>query len=275
MAKIKIENVVASTSLGEALDLQAIALALCGAEYEPEQFPGLIYRLKEPKTATLLFRSGKVVCTGAKSLEHVKMAIDIVAKQIEAAGIPIKKNPEIEVQNIVASSDLGAQINLNAIAISLGLEKVEYEPEQFPGLVYRIDVPKVVVLLFGSGKMVCTGAKSIDAVGKAVDIVTAKIEASGVKVDRNPEITVQNIVASSDLGAALNLNAIGIGLGLENVEYEPEQFPGLVYRIDVPKVVVLLFGSGKLVCTGARKPSDIEQAVEKITAELKAAGLLR
>src|SRR5437870_334548 len=141
VAKIKIENVVASTSLGEELDLQAIALALGGAEYEPGQFPGLIYRLKEPKTATLLFRSGKVVCTGAKSLEHVKTAIDMVAKQIEAAGIPIKKNPVIEVQNIVASSDLGTEINLNAIAISLGLEKVEYEPEQFPGLVYRIDVP--------------------------------------------------------------------------------------------------------------------------------------
>ena len=104
LAKIKIENVVASTSLGGELDLQAIALALGGAEYEPEQFPGLIYRLKEPKTATLLFRSGKVVCTGAKSLEHVRTAIDTVAKQIESAGIKIKRNPEIEVQNIVASS---------------------------------------------------------------------------------------------------------------------------------------------------------------------------
>src|SRR5437762_14267142 len=99
MAKIKIENVVASTSLGEELDLQAIALALGGAEYETEQFPGLLYRLKEPKTASLLFRSGKVVCTGAKSLEHGKQAIEIVAKQIEAAGIQIIKNPEIEVQN--------------------------------------------------------------------------------------------------------------------------------------------------------------------------------
>jgi len=110
MAVIKIENVVASTSLGGELDLQAIALALDGAEYEPEQFPGLIYRLKEPKTATLLFRSGKVVCTGAKSLEQVKTAISKVAKQIEAAGIVIKVEPKIEVQNIVASSDLGAQI---------------------------------------------------------------------------------------------------------------------------------------------------------------------
>src|SRR3989442_4600936 len=135
MAKIKIENVVASTSLGEELDLQAIALALGGAEYEPEQLPGLIYRLKEPKTATLLFRIRKVVCTGAKSLEHGKTAIDMVAKHIEAAGIPIKKNPVIEDQNIVASSDLGTEINLTAIAISLCLEKVEYEPEQFRDLV--------------------------------------------------------------------------------------------------------------------------------------------
>jgi len=180
LAKIKIENVVASTSLGEELDLQAIALALGGAEYEPEQFPGLIYRLKEPKTATLLFRSGKVVCTGAKSLEHVKMAIDIVAKQIEAAGIPIKKNPEIEVQNIVASSDLGTEINLNAIAISLGLEKVEYEPEQFPGLVYRIDEPKVVVLLFGSGKLVCTGARKPSDVEQAVEKITIELKAAGL-----------------------------------------------------------------------------------------------
>ncbi len=180
LAKIKIENVVASTSLGEELDLQAIALALGGAEYEPEQFPGLIYRLKEPKTATLLFRSGKVVCTGAKSLEHVKTAIDMVAKQIEAAGIPIKKNPVIEVQNIVASSDLGTEINLNAIAISLGLEKVEYEPEQFPGLVYRIDVPKVVVLLFGSGKLVCTGARKPSDVEEAVEKITQELKAAGL-----------------------------------------------------------------------------------------------
>src|SRR5438093_11683294 len=133
-AKIRIENVVASTSLGEELDLQASARALGGAEYEPEQFPGLIYRLKEPKTAILLFRSGKVVCTGAKSLEHVKTAIDLVTKQIAAAGVPVNKDPEIVVQNIVATSDLGAPIDLNAIAISLGGGKVEYEPEQFPGL---------------------------------------------------------------------------------------------------------------------------------------------
>jgi transcription initiation factor TFIID TATA-box-binding protein len=180
MAVIKIENVVASTSLGTELDLQAIVLALDGAEYDPEQFPGLIYRLKEPKTATLLFRSGKAVCTGGKSLAQVEIAISKVVEKIEAAGIVIKTKPKIEVQNIVASSDLGAKINLNSIAISLGLEKVEYEPEQFPGLVYRLDSPKVVVLLFGSGKLVCTGARKPEDVEIAVDKITQELKAAGL-----------------------------------------------------------------------------------------------
>lgn len=180
MAKIKIENVVASTTLGEDLDLQKISLALDGAEYEPEQFPGLIYRIKEPKTATLLFRSGKVVCTGAKSLADVKRAVMIVSKEVEKAGIKVFKNPQIEVQNIVASSDLESEINLNAIALSLGLEKVEYEPEQFPGLVYRLDDPKVVVLLFGSGKLVCTGAKKPEDVEKAVERIMAELRAASL-----------------------------------------------------------------------------------------------
>ncbi|NLK26279.1 MAG: TATA-box-binding protein [Euryarchaeota archaeon] len=180
MAKIKIENVVASTALGDELDLQAIALALDGAEYEPEQFPGLIYRLKEPKTATLLFRSGKVVCTGAKSLGEVKVAIHKVAKQLQEIGMKVTLEPKVEVQNIVASSDLEQEINLNAIAISLGLEKVEYEPEQFPGLVYRLDEPKVVILLFGSGKLVCTGAKKPQDADDAVAKISEELKSAGL-----------------------------------------------------------------------------------------------
>src|SRR5947209_5798337 len=83
---------------------------------------------------------------------------------------------------------------------------------------------------------------------------------------------IENVVASTSLGRELDLKAIA--LALCGSEYEPEQFPGLVYRIDEPKVVLLMFGSGKVVCTGARKPADVEKAVEKITAELKANGLL-
>jgi transcription initiation factor TFIID TATA-box-binding protein len=180
MAKYRIENVVASTSLGQELDLKAIALALGGSEYEPEQFPGLIYRIKDPKTAILLFRSGKVVCTGAKSLESVKTAIALVSKQIAAAGISVKKDPEIEVQNIVATSDLGAQVDLNTVAVTLGLTQVEYEPEQFPGLVYRLEDPKVVLLMFGSGKVVCTGARKPEDVERAVEKITAELKANSL-----------------------------------------------------------------------------------------------
>ncbi len=180
MAKMKIENVVASTALSSDLDLQAIALTLDGAEYEPEQFPGLIYRLKEPKTATLLFRSGKVVCTGARTVEDVRVAIRKVAKQLQSTGIEVDLDPPVVVQNIVASSDLGQEVNLNAIAISLGLEHVEYEPEQFPGLVYRLEEPKVVLLIFGSGKLVCTGAKEPRMVEEAVDKVAEELRAAGL-----------------------------------------------------------------------------------------------
>jgi len=180
MTRIRIENVVASTSLGDELDLQSIAFSLNGAEYEPEQFPGLIYRLKQPKTAILLFRSGKVVCTGGKSMLDVETSIHTVAGQIKKMGQKINMKPKIEVQNIVATSDLGCEINLNSIAVTLGLDRVEYEPEQFPGLVLRMETPRVVLLLFGSGKMVCTGARRPSDIQLAVEKVIEELEGAGL-----------------------------------------------------------------------------------------------
>ena len=93
--------------------------------------------MKDPKATVLLFHSGKVVCTGAKSLTHAQMAVEKLTKQLKEAGIKVKTEPKVEIQNIVASSDLGQTIKLNAVAISLGLERVEYDPEQFSGIVYR------------------------------------------------------------------------------------------------------------------------------------------
>ena len=180
MTRIRIENVVASTSLGDVLDLQSIGLALDGAEYNPEEFPGLIYRLKEPKTAILLFRSGKVVCTGGKSWYQVDAAVRTISELIRKAGQKILPHPKIQVQNIVATSDLGSEVNLNSIAVTLGLDRVEYEPEQFPGLVCRIDEPRVVVLLFGSGKLVCTGARKPSDVEVAVKKITKELQGAGL-----------------------------------------------------------------------------------------------
>ena len=180
MIEIEVQNIVASTVFAEKLDLDVIAQSIEEAEYEPEQFPGLIYRLKEPKRATLLFTSGKANCTGAKNIEDVRKVIDIIAEELRDLGMSIHKNLEIVVQNIVATSDLGGDLNLNEVAVGLGLENVEYEPEQFPGLVYRLTDPKVALLLFGSGKIVCAGARKTEDVSSAVDKVSKELSSLGL-----------------------------------------------------------------------------------------------
>ncbi len=138
MLEVKVENIVASTSFAEKLDLDMISQSLEETEYEPEQFPGLVYRLKNPKTATLLFRSGKANCTGAKNIEDVRKTIDIISEKLKKLEVDVYKDLDIVIQNIVAISDLCGELNLNEVAMGLGLENIEYEPEQFPGLVYRI-----------------------------------------------------------------------------------------------------------------------------------------
>ncbi|WP_049979761.1 TATA-box-binding protein [Halolamina rubra] len=177
---ITIENVVASTGIGQELDLQSVAMDLEGADYDPEQFPGLVYRTQEPKSAALIFRSGKIVCTGAKSTDDVHESLHIVFEKLRDLSIPIDEEPEITVQNIVTSADLGESLNLNAIAIGLGLESIEYEPEQFPGLVYRLEEPDVVALLFGSGKLVITGGKEPADAADAVDVITERLNELGL-----------------------------------------------------------------------------------------------
>ncbi len=167
-AIINIENVVASATLNQKVDLNAVVKGYPGVEYRPEQFPGLVFRLKRPKTATLIFSSGKMVCTGAKSEKESRRAVMKVIKELKRGGIIIISKPELKIQNIVASAILGGLIDLEKAAFTLG--KTMYEPEQFPGLIYRMDEPKVVILLFASGKLVCTGAKKeqdvFDAVAK-------------------------------------------------------------------------------------------------------------
>jgi transcription initiation factor TFIID TATA-box-binding protein len=180
MIEIQVQNIVASTSFAEKLDLDVIAQSLNEAEYEPEQFPGLVYRLHTPKTATLLFRSGAANCTGAKTIEDVKATIKIIGEKLEQIGVKVNKNPEFVIQNIVATADLDGELNLSEVAVSLGLENVEYEPEQFPGLVYRIKEPKVAMLLFGSGKIVCAGARKIEDVSLAVENLSEELTLLGL-----------------------------------------------------------------------------------------------
>lgn len=163
---ISIENVVASVTLFQKLDLQDLQKTFPEVEYKPSQFPGLVFRLRKPKTATLIFSSGKMVCTGAKSERESIKAVRTVVKMIKKEGFLIKSEPQIEIQNIVASVDLHGKIDLEAAAEQL--DNVMYEPEQFPGLIYRMKEPKVVILMFASGKLVCTGAKEEKKVFESV-----------------------------------------------------------------------------------------------------------
>ncbi len=144
--EIKVENIVSSATLGKSIDLNSVAPALEGVEFNQENFPGLVYKLKEPKTAALIFGSGKLVCTGAKTVEDSKKAIHITVDHMRTLDPDIPHEFEIKIQNIVASANLGKTLNLESVA--LDLENTEYEPEQFPGLVYRLSDPKVVLLLW-------------------------------------------------------------------------------------------------------------------------------
>ena len=155
---LRVQNIVATTSLGKPIPLTKLARTQNNTEYNPEQFPGLVLRVKKPKSAVLVFSSGNLVCTGTKSVQQVKEVVNAVIKQLRRINIKITDKPRINVQNIVASGSIDMTLNLNLLALQL--ENTEYEPEQFPGLVYKLVQPTATFLLFSNGKLVCTGTKN-------------------------------------------------------------------------------------------------------------------
>ena len=171
---VSIENVVASASVDQKIDLNVITQTFPDVEYHPDQFPGLVFRLKSPKTATLIFSSGKMVCTGAKSEEQSISAVRSVVQKLRKGKIKIKNEPVIVIQNIVASVNLGGRVHLEKAARSL--PRSMYEPEQFPGLIHRMLDPKTVILIFASGKLVCTGAKKETEVYRSVNNLHTMME---------------------------------------------------------------------------------------------------
>jgi len=172
--EVQIENIVATVILEHPLDLSLIETKLPEVDYNPDQFPGLVYRLEQPKITALIFKSGKMVVTGAKSVNQLVFAVKKILKTLINKGIPIQGKPQIQIQNIVASANLGAIIDLERAA--LALPGSMYEPEQFPGLIYRMEKPVVVLLIFSSGKMVITGAKREEEVVKAVNSIYERLK---------------------------------------------------------------------------------------------------
>ncbi|MBI4894757.1 MAG: TATA-box-binding protein [Candidatus Aenigmarchaeota archaeon] len=206
---MRVENIVASASLGVEVPLEKIVSKMEGMEYEPEQFPGLVYRMTDPKAAALIFGSGKIVCTGARSLDDVKEVFRKVVLIVKKSGAKVPKEYKFQVENIVSSAKLESKLNLDDIAFNL--ENSEYEPEQFPGLVYRMTEPKVAFLLFGSGKIVITGARSVKDVNTAVEKVSRKLKAIGafkketpesIEEDRKKEAKIASKKAAKEAAAA-------------------------------------------------------------------------
>ncbi|CAK9779426.1 unnamed protein product [Cutaneotrichosporon oleaginosum] len=152
-----LQNIVATVNLECRLDLKTIALHARNAEYNPKRFAAVVMRIRDPKTTALIFASGKMVVTGAKSEDDSRLASRKYARIIQKLGFDAKF-AEFKIQNIVGSCDVKFPIRLEGLAFSHGAFS-SYEPELFPGLIYRMIKPKVVLLIFVSGKIVLTGAK--------------------------------------------------------------------------------------------------------------------
>ena len=177
---VSVENVVASADVFQKMNLNDITSKFPDVEYHPDQFPGLVFRLKKPKTATLIFTSGKMVCTGSKSEEMARKAVKLVVEKLRKGRIKVKKDATVTIQNIVASINLGGKIHLEQAARTL--PRSMYEPEQFPGLIHRMVDPKTVILLFSSGKLVCTGAKQEPDVYRSVNNIHALLEEKNLMI---------------------------------------------------------------------------------------------
>ena len=227
--RLTVVNVVASTRVAEELDLPDIAIQL-NCEYEPEQFPGVVYRVVDPKLAILMFRSGRAVCTGGKNKDNIHTGIERMIGDLRKAGIETweLEDVEIEVQNMVATYAL-------------------HYPEDYDGTARMDDNHTSVIEIEGG------------------------IRAATDEEKEEEDSRIRGIREGEPLAAMprrLNLNNLTFHLPFDKVEYEPEQFPGLIYRLDYPKVVCLIFGSGKMVITGARDKSEILEAVLFIQDEL-------
>ncbi len=227
--RLTVVNVVASTRVAEELDLPDIAIQL-NCEYEPEQFPGVVYRVVDPKLAILMFRSGRAVCTGGKNKDNIHTGIERMIGDLRAAGIETWEldDVEIEVQNMVATYAL-------------------HYPEDYNG----------------TARMDDNHTRVIDVEGGIRAATDEEVEAEDPRIRG-----IREGEPLATMPRRLNLNNLTFHLPFDKVEYEPEQFPGLIYRLDYPRVVCLIFGSGKMVITGARDKSEILEAVQFIQDEL-------
>lgn len=179
--KVEIVNVVASFSLDTTLDLKEVHQRFENESLFDEaifNYSVVVLRVKKPKMSFLIYRTGRIICTGAKSVEDAKQSGEYLLNRFRNVGVNIHFLREVEINNIVAKADLGSELNLNLIATNSGLENVEYEPEQFPGLIYRMNEKniKCTILLFRSGRIVIVGLKDVNKIDKVMERLISDLE---------------------------------------------------------------------------------------------------
>jgi len=180
---VQIQNVVASAAFNQTFDLITIANAFPENTEFKGRFPGLIFKLKKPKITLLIFRTGKMVCTGGKGENEASRAILRAARKLRKGGINVAREPEIQITNIVASATLNGIIDLDKLYSSEGMGgNILFEAEQFPALIYRWESPKVIFLIFSTGKIVCVGAKKEKEIYEAIENLRRKLEDSEVLI---------------------------------------------------------------------------------------------
>lgn len=177
MSQVEVVNVVGSGAIGAEIDLEALSVDLAAdTNYTPETHTGMHIRLENGGLITL-YRTGSYHIVGVDSVDSLKRARDDFFSLLRDVGVEISVDDDpFSVRNIVTTTDLEQTVNLNALAIGFGLENVEYEPEQFPGLVYRPKERESAVLIFGSGKMVITGVETVEEVEDVRGLVEEKVQ---------------------------------------------------------------------------------------------------
>jgi len=179
MTEITIENIIAHAQIANGLDINKIAEELPEFSYNPAEFSGLTLKLDHPKTAVLVLPGGKAICTGGKKIEDAETSINQVVDKIKSIKIKVKKNIKLEIQNTIVTTDLNKELHLSSISKGLLLDHVDYEPKQFPGLIFRMADIEATLIIFSTGKIVCTGTKTIEDATNAIETIKEKLTSIG------------------------------------------------------------------------------------------------
>lgn len=177
MAEPELVNAVGGGSLGRELDLQFLYEALDGEEirYDPEHWPGLYLRFTEDSPAILVFRTGKYNIAGADSTSQLNQINNEFIARLQELGIE-DKGSSFELRNLVFLDKYSRELDLDQVVIALGLEESEYEPEQFPGILYRPTDAAGTFLIFRNGKVIFTGSSSLDDAETAFASLFAQLD---------------------------------------------------------------------------------------------------